>query len=67
MEVYDLCLAFLGPATAWLRVADIQEVELDLIDKVSAVSCQEWRRPDSHPQHIYEYLLHSAPAGLRLM
>ncbi|KAM7318407.1 hypothetical protein ACRRTK_023144 [Alexandromys fortis] len=34
LEVYDLCLAFLGPATAWLRVSDIQEVELDLIDKV---------------------------------
>nr|XP_048312016.1 nuclear pore membrane glycoprotein 210-like isoform X5 [Myodes glareolus] len=34
LEVYDLCLAFLGPATARLRVSDIQEVELDLIDKV---------------------------------
>ncbi|XP_054969439.1 nuclear pore membrane glycoprotein 210-like isoform X6 [Pan paniscus] len=34
LEVYDLCLAFLGPATAHLRVSDIQELELDLIDKV---------------------------------
>uniref|UniRef100_A0A8C6QND6 Nucleoporin 210-like n=1 Tax=Nannospalax galili TaxID=1026970 RepID=A0A8C6QND6_NANGA len=34
LEVYDLCLAFLGPATAQLRVSDILEVELDLIDKV---------------------------------
>ncbi|XP_021502394.1 nuclear pore membrane glycoprotein 210-like [Meriones unguiculatus] len=34
LEVYDLCLAFLGPATAQLKVSDIQEVELDLIDKV---------------------------------
>uniref|UniRef100_A0A8C5VXH8 Nucleoporin 210 like n=1 Tax=Microcebus murinus TaxID=30608 RepID=A0A8C5VXH8_MICMU len=34
LEVYDLCLAFLGPATAHLSVSDIQELELDLIDKV---------------------------------
>uniref|UniRef100_I3MN67 Nucleoporin 210 like n=1 Tax=Ictidomys tridecemlineatus TaxID=43179 RepID=I3MN67_ICTTR len=34
LEVYDLCLAFLGPATAHLQVSDIQELELDLIDKV---------------------------------
>ncbi|XP_048968575.1 nuclear pore membrane glycoprotein 210-like isoform X8 [Canis lupus dingo] len=34
LEVYDLCLAFLGPAVAYLRVSDIQELELDLIDKV---------------------------------
>uniref|UniRef100_A0A0D9S5I8 Nucleoporin 210 like n=1 Tax=Chlorocebus sabaeus TaxID=60711 RepID=A0A0D9S5I8_CHLSB len=34
LEVYDLCLVFLGPATAHLRVSDIQELELDLIDKV---------------------------------
>ncbi|XP_021013608.1 nuclear pore membrane glycoprotein 210-like isoform X4 [Mus caroli] len=34
LEVYDLCLAYLGPAVAQIRVADIQEVELDLIDKV---------------------------------
>ncbi|XP_045154281.1 nuclear pore membrane glycoprotein 210-like [Echinops telfairi] len=34
LEVYDLCLAFLGPAVAHLRVSDIQELELDLIDKV---------------------------------
>ncbi|XP_073904110.1 nuclear pore membrane glycoprotein 210-like isoform X5 [Castor canadensis] len=34
LEVYDLCLAFLGPATAHLKVSDIQELELDLIDKV---------------------------------
>lgn len=37
MEVYDLCLAFLGPAVAYLRVSDIQELELDLIDKVRVV------------------------------
>uniref|UniRef100_A0A2K6BJS9 Nucleoporin 210 like n=1 Tax=Macaca nemestrina TaxID=9545 RepID=A0A2K6BJS9_MACNE len=37
LEVYDLCLAFLGPATAHLRVSDIQELELDLIDKVRHV------------------------------
>ncbi|XP_007946745.1 nuclear pore membrane glycoprotein 210-like [Orycteropus afer afer] len=34
LEVYDLCLTFLGPAMAHLRVSDIQELELDLIDKV---------------------------------
>ncbi|XP_054568183.1 nuclear pore membrane glycoprotein 210-like isoform X1 [Eptesicus fuscus] len=34
LEVYDLCLAFLGPALAHLRVSDIQELELDMIDKV---------------------------------
>ncbi|XP_006861549.1 PREDICTED: nuclear pore membrane glycoprotein 210-like isoform X2 [Chrysochloris asiatica] len=34
LEVYDLCLAFLGPAMAHLMVSDIQELELDLIDKV---------------------------------
>nr|KAF6316354.1 nucleoporin 210 like [Pipistrellus kuhlii] len=34
LEVYDLCLAFLGPALAHVRVSDIQELELDLIDKV---------------------------------
>ncbi|XP_077012359.1 nuclear pore membrane glycoprotein 210-like isoform X3 [Tamandua tetradactyla] len=34
LEVYDLCLAFLGPAVAHLRVSDIQELELDLIDKI---------------------------------
>ncbi|KAM9244628.1 nuclear pore membrane glycoprotein 210-like [Dugong dugon] len=34
LEVYDLCLAFLGPAVAHLRVSDIHELELDLIDKV---------------------------------
>ncbi|KAF6293377.1 nucleoporin 210 like [Rhinolophus ferrumequinum] len=34
LEVYDLCLAFLGPAVAHLTVSDIQELELDLIDKV---------------------------------
>lgn len=37
MEVYDLCLAFLGPAVAYLRVSDIQELELDLIDTVRDV------------------------------
>ncbi|XP_021052289.1 nuclear pore membrane glycoprotein 210-like isoform X1 [Mus pahari] len=34
LKVYDLCLAYLGPAVAQVRVSDIQEVELDLIDKV---------------------------------
>ncbi|XP_058395228.1 nuclear pore membrane glycoprotein 210-like [Diceros bicornis minor] len=34
LEIYDLCLASLGPAMAHLRVSDIQELELDLIDKV---------------------------------
>ncbi|KAM7055066.1 nuclear pore membrane glycoprotein 210-like [Molossus nigricans] len=34
LEVYDLCLAFLGPAMAHLSVSDIQDLELDLIDKV---------------------------------
>nr|XP_003475417.1 nuclear pore membrane glycoprotein 210-like [Cavia porcellus] len=34
LEVYDLCLAFSGPAKAHLRISDIQELELDLIDKV---------------------------------
>jgi hypothetical protein len=35
--VYDLCLAYLGPAVAQIRVSDIQELELDLIDKVRVV------------------------------
>uniref|UniRef100_A0A8C5K677 Nucleoporin 210-like n=1 Tax=Jaculus jaculus TaxID=51337 RepID=A0A8C5K677_JACJA len=34
LEVYDLCLGFLGPVRAHLRVSDIHELELDLIDKV---------------------------------
>ncbi|EHB07788.1 Nuclear pore membrane glycoprotein 210-like protein [Heterocephalus glaber] len=34
LEVCDLCLAFSVPAKAHLRVSDIQELELDLIDKV---------------------------------
>ncbi|KAM9002731.1 nuclear pore membrane glycoprotein 210-like isoform 3-T3 [Sarcophilus harrisii] len=34
LEIYDLCLAFLGPALAHLRVSDMQELEVDLIDKV---------------------------------
>ncbi|XP_006895925.1 PREDICTED: nuclear pore membrane glycoprotein 210-like isoform X2 [Elephantulus edwardii] len=34
LEVYDLCLAFLGPAMAHIRVSDMQELELDMIDKV---------------------------------
>ncbi|XP_013919450.1 PREDICTED: nuclear pore membrane glycoprotein 210-like [Thamnophis sirtalis] len=34
LEVYDLCLAFLGPATAYLRVSNMYELEVDLIDKV---------------------------------
>ncbi|XP_053522186.1 nuclear pore membrane glycoprotein 210-like [Artibeus jamaicensis] len=34
LEVYDLCLGFLSPAVAHLRVSDIQDLELELIDKV---------------------------------
>ncbi|KAM5256454.1 nuclear pore membrane glycoprotein 210-like [Ctenodactylus gundi] len=34
LEVYDLCLAFLDPAKAHVTVSDIEEVELDMIDKV---------------------------------
>ncbi|XP_054829282.1 nuclear pore membrane glycoprotein 210-like [Eublepharis macularius] len=34
LEVYDLCLAFLGPATAYLRVSNMFELEVDLIDKI---------------------------------
>ncbi|XP_063002325.1 nuclear pore membrane glycoprotein 210-like [Elgaria multicarinata webbii] len=34
LEIYDLCLAFLGPATAYLRVSNMYEVEVDLIDKI---------------------------------
>nr|XP_025045302.1 nuclear pore membrane glycoprotein 210-like isoform X3 [Pelodiscus sinensis] len=34
LEVYDLCLAFLGPATVSLRVSDMHELEVDLIDKI---------------------------------
>ncbi|XP_070622690.1 nuclear pore membrane glycoprotein 210-like [Erythrolamprus reginae] len=34
LEVYDLCLAFLGPATAYLQVSNMYELEVDLIDKV---------------------------------
>ncbi|KAM6168236.1 nuclear pore membrane glycoprotein 210-like [Erethizon dorsatum] len=34
LEVYDLCLAFSGPAKAHIGVSDIQELELDLINKV---------------------------------
>ncbi|XP_077177559.1 nuclear pore membrane glycoprotein 210-like [Paroedura picta] len=34
LEVYDLCLAFLGPATAYLRVSNMFELEIDLIDKI---------------------------------
>ncbi|EMP28214.1 hypothetical protein UY3_14690 [Chelonia mydas] len=34
LEVYDLCLAFLGPATVYLHVSDMHELEVDLIDKV---------------------------------
>ncbi|XP_023569555.1 nuclear pore membrane glycoprotein 210-like [Octodon degus] len=34
LEVHDLCLPFSRPAKAHLRVSDIQELELDLIDKV---------------------------------
>ncbi|XP_061462855.1 nuclear pore membrane glycoprotein 210-like isoform X2 [Rhineura floridana] len=34
LEVYDLCLAFLGPATAYLRVSNMYELEVDLVDKI---------------------------------
>ncbi|XP_029437848.1 nuclear pore membrane glycoprotein 210-like isoform X2 [Rhinatrema bivittatum] len=34
MAVYDLCLAFLGPALASLRVSDIFDLELDVVDKI---------------------------------
>nr|XP_044993946.1 nuclear pore membrane glycoprotein 210-like [Jaculus jaculus] len=38
LEVYDLCLGFLGPVRAHLRVSDIHELELDLIDKSPVLS-----------------------------
>ncbi|NXA43132.1 P210L protein, partial [Eudromia elegans] len=34
LEIYDLCLEFLGPVTAYLRVSDIHELEVDLMDKL---------------------------------
>nr|XP_042699089.1 nuclear pore membrane glycoprotein 210-like [Chrysemys picta bellii] len=34
LEVYDLCLAFLGPATVYIHVSDMHELEVDLIDKI---------------------------------
>uniref|UniRef100_A0A7M4E2U3 Nucleoporin 210 like n=1 Tax=Crocodylus porosus TaxID=8502 RepID=A0A7M4E2U3_CROPO len=34
MAVYDLCLAFLGPATTYLHVSDVYELEVDLVDKI---------------------------------
>ncbi|XP_006264393.3 nuclear pore membrane glycoprotein 210-like [Alligator mississippiensis] len=34
MAVYDLCLAFLGPAATYLHVSDIYELEVDLVDKI---------------------------------
>ncbi|XP_067395378.1 nuclear pore membrane glycoprotein 210-like [Emydura macquarii macquarii] len=34
LEVYDLCLAFLGSSTVYLRVSDMHELEVDLIDKI---------------------------------
>ncbi|NXE57620.1 P210L protein, partial [Casuarius casuarius] len=34
LEIYDLCLEFLGPVTAYLRVSDMYELEVDLIDKL---------------------------------
>ncbi|XP_044304352.1 nuclear pore membrane glycoprotein 210-like isoform X3 [Varanus komodoensis] len=34
LEVYDLCLAFLGPATAYLQVSNMYELEVDLVDKI---------------------------------
>uniref|UniRef100_A0A670JIP3 Nucleoporin 210 like n=1 Tax=Podarcis muralis TaxID=64176 RepID=A0A670JIP3_PODMU len=34
LEIYDLCLAFLGPATAYLRISNMYELEVDLVDKI---------------------------------
>ncbi|KAM6037791.1 LOW QUALITY PROTEIN: nuclear pore membrane glycoprotein 210-like [Theristicus caerulescens] len=34
LEIYDLCLGFLGPVRAYLRVSDLRELEVDLTDKV---------------------------------
>uniref|UniRef100_A0A6I8N4G0 Nucleoporin 210 like n=1 Tax=Ornithorhynchus anatinus TaxID=9258 RepID=A0A6I8N4G0_ORNAN len=34
LEVYDLCLTFLGPARLQLRVANLHELVVDVIDKV---------------------------------
>ncbi|XP_074836605.1 nuclear pore membrane glycoprotein 210-like isoform X2 [Carettochelys insculpta] len=34
LEVYDLCLAFLGPAAIYLHVSDMHELEVELIDKI---------------------------------
>ncbi|XP_042296943.1 nuclear pore membrane glycoprotein 210-like [Sceloporus undulatus] len=34
LEIYDLCLAFLGPTAAYLRVSNMYELEVDLVDKI---------------------------------
>uniref|UniRef100_A0ABM5F464 Nuclear pore membrane glycoprotein 210-like n=1 Tax=Pogona vitticeps TaxID=103695 RepID=A0ABM5F464_9SAUR len=34
LEIFDLCLAFLGPATAYLQVSNMHELEVDLVDKI---------------------------------
>nr|XP_060613914.1 nuclear pore membrane glycoprotein 210-like [Anolis sagrei ordinatus] len=34
LEVYDLCLSFLGPATAYLQVSNLYDLEVDLVDKI---------------------------------
>nr|XP_033779467.1 nuclear pore membrane glycoprotein 210-like isoform X2 [Geotrypetes seraphini] len=34
MAVYDLCLAFEGPALASLRVSDIFDLDVDVVDKI---------------------------------
>ncbi|KAM6229381.1 LOW QUALITY PROTEIN: nuclear pore membrane glycoprotein 210-like [Spheniscus humboldti] len=34
LEIYDLCLGFLGPVTAYLHVSDMHELEVDLTDKL---------------------------------
>ncbi|KAM7080389.1 LOW QUALITY PROTEIN: nuclear pore membrane glycoprotein 210-like, partial [Ciconia maguari] len=34
LETYDLCLGFLGPVTAYLRVSDMHELVVDLTDKL---------------------------------
>uniref|UniRef100_H9GI75 BIG2 domain-containing protein n=1 Tax=Anolis carolinensis TaxID=28377 RepID=H9GI75_ANOCA len=34
LEVYDLCLSFLGPATAYLQVSNMYDLEVDLVDKI---------------------------------
>ncbi|KFO24952.1 Nuclear pore membrane glycoprotein 210-like [Fukomys damarensis] len=68
LEVYDLCLAFSGPAKAHLRVSDIQELELDLIDKVEigkTVSVTV-RALDSSKQPFRNKYFRDMELGLRL-